>query len=97
MRAESAGAAGLTGSDVEKELAAAGGVFTLVSCTAGQSSYEWDDRRHGLFTYWLAQGLGGAADANGDARIDFDELSNFVGEYVPYTAETLGTDFARTP
>jgi len=93
----SAGAAGLTGSDVEKELAAAGGVFTLVSCTAGQSSYEWDDRRHGLFTYWLAQGLGGAADANGDARIDFDELSSFVGEYVPYTAETLGAGFRQNP
>ncbi|NUQ64206.1 MAG: caspase family protein [Pirellulales bacterium] len=91
------GAAGLTGGDVEKELGAAGGVFAIVSCTAGQPSYEWHERGHGLFTYWLAQGLGGAADANGDARIDFDELSSFVSEYVPYTAETLGTGYRQTP
>jgi tetratricopeptide (TPR) repeat protein len=33
---------------------------------------------HGLFTYYVVQGLGGAADENGDGIVNADELAEYV-------------------
>lgn len=43
---------------------------TLFACSSGQRSYEWRDRGHGFFTYFLVEGLrGGAADAAGHVTL----------------------------
>jgi formylglycine-generating enzyme required for sulfatase activity len=54
------------------------GLITLASCSKDEVSFEWEEKKHGLFTYFLAEGLRGEADkppyGNGDGIVDSDEL-----------------------
>lgn len=53
------------------------GFYALLSCDQNQRSWEFPDLEHGLFTYYLMQGLRGeAADAQG--VIDADGLYKYV-------------------
>lgn len=47
---------------------------------ASQSTQEAIEgyRGHGLFTYTLVEGLRGRADANGDGKVSFSELNDYV-------------------
>ena len=83
------GQAGLTGEELEADLSQAVGVYTLASCKAREESIYWEEKRQGLFTYWLSRGLEGAADASGDGVILADELYNFVYARVRNTAGHL--------
>ncbi len=47
---------------------------------------------HGFFTYYLLDGLKGAADTDGDRSIDLDELSLYVKRQV-----REATDGTQTP
>ncbi len=50
-----------------------------VALTAGSSGQEAHEHMgHGLFTYFFLQGLGGAADGNGDGVVTTDELAAFI-------------------
>lgn len=51
-------------------------VFT--SSTEDQTSLGYDQSQSGLFTYFLATGLQGDADKDGDGTIRFNELVDFV-------------------
>jgi WD40 repeat protein/tetratricopeptide (TPR) repeat protein len=57
-------------------------IYRLMSCKEGQQSAESDDHQNGLFTYYLLNGLSGAADrdVNGvkDGSIQFRELELFL-------------------
>ncbi|MFZ1108755.1 MAG: PDZ domain-containing protein [Rhodomicrobium sp.] len=60
------------------------------------SSARWDqfalespEFKHGLFTYALVEGLGGAADANHDGRVDTAELAEYLRKRVPELAAKL--------
>ncbi|MFM2096964.1 MAG: hypothetical protein RIS70_4088 [Planctomycetota bacterium] len=64
-------------------------VYVLTSCGDKESSVEDPKLKHGVFTYWLVQGLKGAADQNGDASIEMDELHKFVSLRVPRTVRRL--------
>jgi len=57
------------------------GRLTLASCSDGELSYEWDDKGHGVFTYFLLEGMRGDADKD-DGIITFSELSRYVRENV---------------
>lgn len=50
---------------------------TLFACSAGQRSYEWSDKGHGFFTYYLVQGLQGGA-AGQDGTVTLQSLSSYV-------------------
>lgn len=50
---------------------------TFFACSAGQRSYEWNDKGHGFFTYYLVQGLQGEA-AGPDGRITLQSLTGYV-------------------
>jgi hypothetical protein len=50
----------------------------LASCTEDQQSYDVPDRGHGVFSLFLANGLAGQSDANGDGHITVDELFAYV-------------------
>ncbi len=54
------------------------GRVTLAASQQGQSSYDWDEKRHGVFTYFLLEALGGAADANRDGFITVSETNQYV-------------------
>lgn len=64
-------------------LAAAGKGRVILTASSSEEVAKEDARlRHGIFTYWLLQGLHGKADADADEQIDVDELYNFVSETV---------------
>lgn len=50
---------------------------TFFACSAGQRSYEWSDKGHGFFTYYLVEGLKGKAAAS-DGRITLQSLTAYV-------------------
>jgi hypothetical protein len=59
------------------------GRVVLTASRANQVSQERDDLGHGVFTYYLLEGLRGKADQDGDGIITVDELYNYVSLKVP--------------
>ena len=56
----------------------------LAASAANQVSGWYEEKKHGLFSYWLFKGLQGAADANGDRQITLQELNDYaVSQVVP--------------
>jgi hypothetical protein len=54
-------------------------VGALVASSASAQSHEWDNWQHGVFTHEVLSGLRGAADVNGDRRIEYSEMAAFLG------------------
>lgn len=50
----------------------------MVATTEGNQAHEWSEIEAGVFTHEMLSGLLGAADVNGDARIEYTELEAFV-------------------
>jgi uncharacterized caspase-like protein len=59
------------------------GRVVLTASRANQVSQERDDLGHGVFTYYVLEGLNGKADQDGDGIITVDELYNYVSMKVP--------------
>ncbi len=88
------------------ELSSSRGLRLLVSTGPRSRSYEYDDLQHGLFTYYLIDGIKGAA-ARADGLITFGGLASYVTRKVkdrnpnqaPYTdGQSTGEfPFAGTP
>jgi uncharacterized caspase-like protein/tetratricopeptide (TPR) repeat protein len=55
-------------------------IFSLTASRDRERSFESKDwgGGHGIFTYYVVQGLSGAADANGDGVVTADELAEYV-------------------
>ncbi|MFZ5439670.1 MAG: hypothetical protein ACOZQL_06660 [Myxococcota bacterium] len=53
-------------------------VGVLLSTSAEAEVYEWSDLQSGIFSYALRSGLVGAADANRDHDVSYDELAAFI-------------------
>jgi caspase domain-containing protein len=53
-------------------------VGVLVATSVGQEAHEWSRIESGVFTHEVISGLLGAADVNGDSRIEYSELQAFV-------------------
>ncbi len=55
-------------------------LFSLTASRDRESSFESPelDGGHGVFTYYVVEGLGGAADSNGDGVVSADELAEYV-------------------
>ena len=58
----------------------------LTAGSSGQEAHEY--LGHGLFTYFLLQGMGGAADVNGDGLVTTDELAAYVKPNVAKVARS---------
>lgn len=69
------------------------GEMIMLATSAGQKS--WEDpslgNGHGLFTWYLVDGLSGMADSSGsgkaDNKITMEELKRYVDKYVPSVAQ----------
>ena len=55
----------------------------LTASDANEVSMEKDELNHGVFTYYLLEGLRGKADADGDGVITLDEVYKYVSMKVP--------------
>jgi hypothetical protein len=76
-----------TGPDLEAAFSRAEGLITLASCRRSERSVEWPEKRLGLFTYFLTEGLSGAADRDQDGVVDSDEIYRHLEEHVPAAAQ----------
>lgn len=72
------------------------GELLMMASSAGQASLESDrfGHGHGLFSYYLIEGLSGAADkkeqnGNGDGKVDISELDTWVKIKVKKGADSL--------
>jgi uncharacterized caspase-like protein len=59
------------------------GRVVLTASRANQVSQERESLGHGVFTYYLLEGLNGKADQDGDGIITVDEIYNYVSIKVP--------------
>ena len=50
----------------------------LLSSSASGLSHEWEEFQAGIFSHEVRSGLLGGADANGDGRVTYAELTGFV-------------------
>ena len=77
------------------------GFVTLASCRANQKSWELKgvpgqpDGRNSTFTYYLVQGLKGAADRDRDGEIVLSEMNRYLYEQVTGWARRAGLE--QTP
>ena len=53
-------------------------VGALVASTAGAQAHEWDVYQSGIFTHEVLSALRGAADVDGNHRIEYSEIAAFL-------------------
>jgi tRNA A-37 threonylcarbamoyl transferase component Bud32 len=51
---------------------------TIIACDEDQQSRIWDEKRHGLFAWMLAEAIQGAADTNRDLHLTPEELYTYL-------------------
>jgi len=54
-------------------------VGAIVAAASDAQTHEWDELRHGIFTYELLSARRGGADVNRDQRIEYSEVYAFLG------------------
>jgi uncharacterized caspase-like protein len=59
------------------------GRVIITASAANQVSVEKDELKHGVFTYYLLEGLRGKADMDGDGFVTVDEIYRYVSIKVP--------------
>jgi hypothetical protein len=64
-------------------LAGGKGRVIITASGANEVSAEYDDLKHGVFTYYLVEGLEGKADGDKDGVVTVDEAYRYVSEMVP--------------
>jgi uncharacterized caspase-like protein len=90
------GAAAPSSQELGSALQTARRLVVLASCRKNERSHEWDERKHGLFTYFVAEGLKGAADYDQDRTVNSDELYRYLYEEVS-TAARKELNVRQTP
>ncbi|PID60403.1 hypothetical protein CSB45_00315 [candidate division KSB3 bacterium] len=71
------------------------GRVTISASDGKQLSLELEEYKHGVFTYYLLEGLKGQADNNQDAVVDVDEIWDYVKNKVTERARQEG--YPQTP
>lgn len=66
------------GLSMEHAIASTGKTVILAASTGDQVSSTFEEKGHGLLTYFFLKGLQGEADANRDGSIDMAELYDYV-------------------
>ena len=50
------------------------GLYTIASCDADQISYEWPEKKHGVFTHYLVEALQHGAPVNAEGCVTLDAV-----------------------
>jgi hypothetical protein len=71
----------------------------LVSTSGAEDVHEWSEIRGGVFSHALRAAMTGAADVNGDGRIEYSEASAFIAAAFARVADPRARVrfFARAP
>jgi hypothetical protein len=62
----------------------------ITASRPAEVSVELSELGHGIFTYYLVQGLGGAADANRDGIVSLQELYDYLEQQVTQKSRAVG-------
>lgn len=68
----------MTTSFKEEMFSNAEGFAILSSCQIGQLSYDFPENNHGVFSYYLLEGLKGSADFDSDHIITVPDINNYI-------------------
>lgn len=68
------------------------GRIIITASKPDELSLETNEFNHGIFTYYLAEGLKGKADLNRDGVVTVDELYTYVYDQVTKKARSLGAN-----
>ena len=71
----------LMSSQMEAVLGKAKGMYTIASCAADELSHEWNEKKHGVFSYFLSEALGGEC-VSADGRLTIDNVYEWVHDKV---------------
>lgn len=63
---------------LEEMFSKAEGFAALSSCKIGQLAYDYPEKNHGVFSYYLMEGLRGSADRDRDGIITVPDANNYV-------------------
>ncbi len=74
-------------SDIFHENLSGEGRIIITACKPNEKSLETDELKHGIFTYYLAEGLKGKADLNKDGLVTIGELYDYVFDEVTKKAK----------
>lgn len=58
------------------------GRVVLSSCYINEKSWEYPEKKHGVFSYFLLEGLKGKADSGGDGYVTVSEVNSYVTQKV---------------
>ena len=58
------------------------GITTLTSCDVDEVSHEWDEKGHGVFSYFLAEALEGGCPPDAQGRVTADAVYTWVHDRV---------------
>ncbi len=61
---------------------------TLYACAVGERAYEWPEKQHGVFSYYLLEGLNGKA-ANTNGEVVVTDLADYTQRKVVQWAEDV--------
>ena len=64
------------------ELSGSKGIYTITSCDAAELSHEWGEKKHGVFSYFLSEGLAGGCAPDGRNRVTGEALYEWVYDRV---------------
>jgi TPR repeat protein/ferredoxin len=66
------------------------GRLVVTACDVNEVSLEVPTLGHGLFTYYLIEGLKGEADRDNDEKVSLHELYEYISESVSHHAREMG-------
>jgi hypothetical protein len=72
-------------------------LWVLSANSALETSHIWPTEKRSVFGYYVAEGLKGDADADGNKKIDLDELFSFVSANVSGWVSKYGDGETQTP
>ena len=72
----------MTKSFQEDMFSEAEGFAILSSCKMNQFAYDFKEKNHGVFSYYLLEGLKGLADYDSDHVVTVPEVNNFIASKV---------------
>jgi len=80
----------ITGDFVENLAPKGSGRVILAASDVNEVSLELPELKHGIFTYYLLEGLRGAADVNKDGKISVQEAYDYLSEKVSRHSKQAG-------
>jgi uncharacterized caspase-like protein len=67
---------------MQEAIAQGTGIYTISSCGAEESSHEWDETGHGVFSHFLTEALSGGCPPAADGCVTADRVYEWVHEHV---------------